>query len=384
MDSLKNIDNIKSVIILPQTIKMTWSSSNKKFYESEGYIFTKYKDKFDIDVLDLTQGSSERIKCICKYCNNVIEKTAKYISKNHDDICCNNCRSKKAIHTNQIRYGVNSTGQLPWVREKAKKTNLERYGVECAFQAKEVQEKIKQTNLERNGVPYPMMSDKIKQKSEQTCLEKYGVKKPLQNKNIRQKAIDTTLERYGVSNIMELDSIKDKVIKNAIQTMYENNTAPCSQQQRHIHNLIGGALNYPVSRCLLDIAFPEKMIYIEYNGGGHDLCVKLGDISEQEFKSREIHRKRFLQNQGWKVIQIECKADKLLQDDLLIEIINYGISYLENSNHSWFQIDLDNMKINCGEFSTELDPKCSTFKFGPEDDENSSEAEEVENGWDNI
>ena len=57
-----------------------------------------------------------------------------------------------------------------------------------------------------------------------------------------------------------------------------------SKQQLYIHSLLGGELNYCTGKCFLDIAFLDEKIYLEYDGGGHDLSVKLGNMSKEEFE----------------------------------------------------------------------------------------------------
>lgn len=136
--------------------------------------------------------------------------------------------------------------------------------------------------------------------------------------------------------------------------MYAKDTGTKSKQQKFISNLVNGKLNYPVSRCQLDIAFPDKMIYIEYDGSGHDLSVKFGDISRDDFYNKEIKRKRYLQNLGWKIIRIISKEDLLPNDEKIIELIQFCEKYL-NNNHSWVEIDIDNSVMKCAKFEENID-----------------------------
>lgn len=132
-------------------------------------------------------------------------------------------------------------------------------------------------------------------------------------------------------------------------TMYENGTAPCSTQQKYLHNLLGGELNYPISNCSLDIAYPEEKIYIEYCGGGHDLQVKFGNMTDIEFIIYERNRFDFLKSRGYKCIYILSKKDKLPSDEKLIDMCEYAKQYL-NIGHTRITFDIDNSKIITSQF----------------------------------
>jgi len=159
---------------------------------------------------------------------------------------------------------------------------------------------------------------------ENTSIKNFGFKSPLQNPEIREKAR---------------------------QTLYKNGTAPCSNQQKYIHNLIGGELNYPVKTSSLDIAFPEEMIYLEYDGGGHKNNIIYGNVTEEEFVKRERNRTYGLYRSGWKDIRIISPQDNLPSDSKLLEILSYARTYL-NQNHHYIKFDIDNSKIinSQGEF----------------------------------
>ena len=96
------------------------------------------------------------------------------------------------------------------------------------------------------------------------------------------------------------------------------------------------------------------MIYIEYNGGGHDIPVKLGQMSKKQFYHKEIVRYNYLKNKDWKLIRIVCLNDQLLEDNLIITLINKCKKYLLNSNHTWIEINIDEMKIKCIEYEINI------------------------------
>jgi very-short-patch-repair endonuclease len=134
-----------------------------------------------------------------------------------------------------------------------------------------------------------------------------------------------------------------------LKSMYQNGTGVSSQQQRHICELLNGKLNYPVDRCQLDIAYPDTMIYIEYNGGGHYAW----DTIENKEKD-DMKRYSYLKQFSWKMIRIVCKCDKLYDDNEMINLVNECKDYLLNSKHSWIEINIDENKIKCKEFKRDI------------------------------
>lgn len=138
------------------------------------------------------------------------------------------------------------------------------------------------------------------------------------------------------------------------KTMYKNGTQQCSTQQKYLYNLLGGELNYPVKNLSLDIAYLNEMIDIEFDGSGHDLSVKLGDISEKDFLKKEKNRRYALYRTGWKEIRIISKLDKLPSDEKIINMINLSKEYFL-TKHSWIKFDIDNNKIICSQFNKDYD-----------------------------
>ena len=44
-------------MLLTKTVKVKWHSTTKKFYVDKGYVFTNYRDEFEIKVEDLQDYS---------------------------------------------------------------------------------------------------------------------------------------------------------------------------------------------------------------------------------------------------------------------------------------------------------------------------------------
>lgn len=88
-------------MIPKQKVKVRWHPSNKKYYISKNYQFTKLGDTFEVDIKDLKEGSHEIVKCICDYCGTLHYKEYRTIfryRKNINKDCCDNteCKSKKS------------------------------------------------------------------------------------------------------------------------------------------------------------------------------------------------------------------------------------------------------------------------------------------------
>ena len=59
-----------------QILQVKWNNTNKEWYESKGYKYTKRYDIFDVKAKDLSPHSDKVITVICDYCGK--EYTTKY------------------------------------------------------------------------------------------------------------------------------------------------------------------------------------------------------------------------------------------------------------------------------------------------------------------
>lgn len=376
------------MIVEDQKVFIKWSSNNKKYYESLGYKYTKIGDEFEINVFHLTKGSHKEVICKCDYCGVEIKKPYKLANKS-DKIACKKCIPLKQKDTLMEKYGVTNVMQIESVKEKVRQTCIEKYGCSNPLQNEIIKNKVKETNLKKYGTTCTLTNSKIKEKSRQTMINRYNVEHPLKSEEIKNKVKKTMIKKYGVECSFQSEEVKQKIkksnmkkygapsnmqskigyeeYKNSIikkygvdniakvesvkenirKSLYKNNTAPCSKQQRYLCELLNGELNYPVSYFSLDIAFLNDKLYIEYDGSGHDLRVKKGYITEKQFNREEVSRKKYLQNQGWKIIRIISKYDKMYNDDLIIELFNKAKKYLLSTEHSWVEIDIDNNEYRC-------------------------------------
>lgn len=104
-----------------------------------------------------------------------------------------------------------------------------------------------------------------------------GVEYPFQNSEILQKTIDLQINKYGTFG-------------RKINT---------SKQQIYINNLYNGKLNYRIGNYCVDILLDSNVI-CEYDGLGHNMMVKLGKLTEEEFVEKEKERSNYLQKLGYK------------------------------------------------------------------------------------
>lgn len=133
------------------------------------------------------------------------------------------------------------------------------------------------------------------------------------------------------------------------KTMYKHGTQQCSSQQKYLHDLIGGELNYPLNSSTLDIAFPEEKFYIEYDGSGHDLSVKLGNVTQEEFDKKEKNRRYALYKLKWNEIRIISRKDNLPNNEMLLKMISFSKNYF-NTGHSWIVFDIDYKNVKSSQF----------------------------------
>lgn len=346
-------------MLLTKEVEILVYKNKFKHYKGLGY-FIPFKETSErvnivVKIEDTPKTSSVLIKIKCDYCDEEYYTTFQKYNKLKKDIinkdACKKCFSKKVQESNIIKYGVACSLYIPEIRNKVDKILIDKYGYINPFNNKEIQDNIKKQWKDKYNVENPSQIDYIKEKRKITFIEKFGCENPSQNEEIKQKKIQTCLKNYGVNNPTQCPEIVDKVRIAFLQTMDKNNLIAYSKNQKYLNELLKGNLNYLFDRSFLDIAFPNEMIYLEYDGSGHDLSVRLNTISKEDFKSKEQRRYYSLKNRGWKMIRIISLKDKLPYDFKLIEMITYAKEYL-NLGRSWIKFDIDNSKVinSQGEF----------------------------------
>lgn len=390
-------------MLISKEVEVSWYYKTRKHYEGLGYEYTKQYDKFIVHIEHLHKGSIALVEVECDYCGKVFTRRyADHIYIINKEIinkdACKDCGDKKSKEGLITKYGVETPFALEEIREKTKQTFLNRYGVDNPFEIKEVKEKIKETNLEKYGAEFYTQTDEYKIKSKQTSLERYGVDNPSKNKDIlnkiknvhnekfgmyysqtsefKERYKQTCIDKYGVENSFQANEVKEKIVqhnlktygvthpmkikqiaksrfKKMVITKYKNGSGISSRQQDYIGELVDGDVNYPFEGLSLDIKLDDKK-FIEYDGSGHDLSVKHGEISESGFIIKEKRRKYFLTSNGWKEIRIISKKDFLPNDDVIKRMVDEANIYLD-SGHSWIKYDIDNDKVICSQYDRNYD-----------------------------
>jgi hypothetical protein len=346
-------------MLLDKTVKVKVIGKTKKYYEALGYE-CKCNEYIDVDIKHLSKGSNVPVRCLCDYCledgiTTVIEKSwhdynLQNISGTINKDCCSKCVQKKIKESNIVNYGVEHTSSLDTTKDKMKNTNIERYGGIAPINNDNIKNKINNTNINKYGVITPSKNNFIKDKIINTNISRYGSSSPTLNNNVRKKQLNTMLEKYDALYPMQNDLIQNK----ARISLYNNNTAPCSRQQRYICDLIKGKLNYPFNNLGLDIAFPDEKIYVECDFGGHELQVKFGNKTEEEFKNDEKRRWYVLYRNGWKEIRIISKTDKIPSDSKILDMIEYAKLYFNSGRH-YIKFDIDTQKVICSQYENYYD-----------------------------
>jgi len=347
-------------MLISKEVEVRWHHTNKNHYINKGYNFTKFNDKFMVNVDDLTNGSSATVEVLCDYCKitKVQKSYERYIKQNektliHKD-CCGNpqCQKDKREETMLFKYGSKSALKLDKFKNKMIETNNERYGVSNVLLVKEFKEKALETLFNNYGVLYPSQNEVIKERMINSFNEHFGCDNPSQSEEIKQKKIKTTEKNYGVQNPSQSPEIQAKIR----ESFYKNGTTPTSNQQLYVNSIYKGYLNYPYYNVSLDIAFPEEMIYCECDFGGHDLSVKFGDLTQEEFDKKARNRWYSLNRKGWKSINIISIKDKIPSNLILFYMLQYAKKYI-STGHSWIKFDIDNSKVITSQYENQ-------FNFG--------------------
>lgn len=153
------------------------------------------------------------------------------------------------------------------------------------------------------------------------------------------------MKNYNVKNPMQNDDIKNK----SINSLREGGNLKCSKQQRLLNEYIGGILNFPFMSYAIDIAL-DNNIAVEYNGGGHNLNVKLGYITQKQFNQKEMTRKTILYKNGWRIITFISQRDLLPEKSICNAVISFAIEYFNTNNRHWLEFDIDKMEIKTSQF----------------------------------
>lgn len=304
--------------ILTKEVEVKPIGKTIQYYRDLGYD-VKCRQPLMVKVEDLPKRSMVRVEVLCDICkeNTMMVRYADYtrVTENTGSYVCKKCAGEKFTQTNQKRLGVEYPTQSKLVKDKIKQVCLDKYGVENVSQCEE-----------------------IKNRKLNTMRERYGVDNPFQYSEFKEKQMNSLYERYGVDSPSKSLEIKERISK----TFYQNGTKISSKQQRYLCELYNGELNYPIKHYSADICFPDEKLCVEYDGGGHNLQVKLGNETEEEYNQKEIIRNNIIKREGYKQMRIISIHDKLPNDEILIQMLLDAKQYFYETDHSWVYYDIDN------------------------------------------
>ena len=360
--------------ILTKEIEVIPSGRSLKHYQDLGYD-AKCRKPLMVKVEDLSDGSNVKIQYLCDYCKGEVITIvyADYIrrTKEVNKMACRNCFTKKMEETTLLRYGASSYAKTNEFNETMKSVMDAKFKVQHYSQTQEYKEKWHNTCKERygedyrkqfinkafetyrkkTGYDYPSQSPEVREKITKSYIIHYGVSNPQLSSEVRYQTEQTCLERYGYTTPLQSMEIKEKIA----QTCYENGTVPTSKQQFYLFNLYklidsSIQLNYPISHFNADICFPVEKIDIELDCGGHNLSVKTGQLTQEQFDQKEIIRDKVIKKEGYKIIRIKSITNKLPQDHILFQMLLEAKQYFFNyPNHSWIEFDIDNSSVRNAE-----------------------------------
>lgn len=274
---------------------------------------------------------------------------------------------QKIEETNRAVYGVNYPLENEEIYAKTRETFKENYNTENLWESEELRKKARQTFITKFWGPSPFSSKHIRKKAQNTfyrkygvnsvgeipgiqkkidliMINKYGVATPIQNPNIKEKINKTNLKKYGVEFPLQSKEIREK----AAHTMTINEKIPTSYQQIYLQKVLGGELNFLVFQYNLDIAFINYCkifnVYVEYDGSGHDLKVKLGKQSIDEYSRSQKRRSARLKGAKWKEIRFVSTKDLIPSDKIIRMLFSEAIESFHNGSQK-FIIDIDTSKI---------------------------------------
>ena len=313
-------------MILTKEVELKPTGKSIGYYRSLGYD-AKCRMPLLIKIEDLPEHSDAIIEVLCDYCNkNIVSmKYSSYTkgAKNVEKHACESCRYEKIKEVTKKLYGVECIGSLPETKEKRDKTILKRYNIDCYSKTEESREKARKT-----------------------FLDKYGVDNPSKSQAVSEKRKSTNLQKYGVAYTLQSPEVREKISK----TLYRNGTQKTSKQQRYLHGLYGGEMNYSIKYYDVDIYLPEDNLTIEYDGGFHLGNVITGRETMEEHNRKQIIRDKTIKREGYKQMRIISTNDLLPSDQTLLQMLQQVRQYfLDYPNHSWIEFNIDTSTVRNAE-----------------------------------
>ena len=102
-------------MLLTKELEIKWNTVNRKYYESKGYIFTKYGDAFICKIDDCLRGTKNQVECSCDYCGKKFQKMFYHYDDNKEYVnkdACSDCKRKKLTEIKRIKNKIIYTQKI--------------------------------------------------------------------------------------------------------------------------------------------------------------------------------------------------------------------------------------------------------------------------------
>lgn len=257
--------------LIQETAIVKVTSYNIDHYRSIGYVC---EDGYEITVKvnELSHGSGVAIDVQCDYCGIIFKKQYRRYRESIGKLSCAHCKSRKA-----------------------QETHIERYGAPCVLWTANVRQKIIEDSIQKYGCENPGLSDEAIAKRRETCIRKYGVPTPLEDRDIYLK---THAASDGSMNVLT------------------------SKEQIRFHEYVNGEFNYNIGKYFIDDMLVKEKICCEYDGGGHDMRVKTGQITQEKFEQKEKERNEYLVGLGYRVFRFCNPRSRAFSEDDVVSQLN--------------------------------------------------------------
>jgi len=347
-------------MLISKTVTAKWNRRNIKHYASfkdefgnSKYHYTKKGDSLKVLVTELAPTSSVLVTVSCDYCGYIFDTpygsyTVK--TKTINKVCCSHteCMKLKRNAINKLTYGFENQFERPEIKTQIIKTCFKKFGVRHHNQIPIIIKKREDNYFRKYGITNNSQTKEWRDQINKGFQKKYGVDYYLETDEFKERAKVTNIRKFGTEWATQSPEIKAKTAK----TFYKNSSCASSKQQRYINDLLHGILNFSDGTPNLDIAFPEEMIYIEYDGGGHNLNVIFKKMTQEDFDKKQMKRNYFLSGKGWKGIRIISLQDFLPSDEIIIKMIKEAKDYLNSGRH-WIEYHVDDETIVCSQYIKE-------------------------------
>ena len=314
-------------MLLKQKILMHWMPTNKDWYISKGYTFTKFRQPFYVDIKDLCPDSHAKVKVQCDYCPKIFEQVYQSYNRNKDIVnkdCCKDCLPEKRKEVCLKKYNATSTLWVPEFREKTQKTFDKKYNGHPS-KCKEVIDKIVGNRYKNSTL------EEQTEKRKATNNKKYGYDFAQQNPEIKKKAIASRKE-YNKTH-----DNHQQVVNSAIS---RSKTAELSDIELQFFDILKNyfdiIIKFPIDAYITSFIINQTAIFIDTRGTIMNL--KFNNLSKDEFIKKKQMMDKII-SKDWKILHIYTRNRYIYIDDNLVQPI---IKYIENAqigNIGYFDYD---------------------------------------------